>query len=413
MTLKFIIFGELNRKHFLPFILTLSNLGIEMISRFYPDNKIPDNNASITNSILDTGIFALGFLSSIFIPCIFKFDKDEISRENEIQKRKWLHYLVFIVIFIIHMICKAIPPILKGYFVQVSGQNVNSFSEGPFVHIGLEMICMPIATRCLLKYKYFLHHYISIIAFVLFGNICDLILGYYSQMVDQSPWVTIIEFVNIIIDVLFYSSEKYMLEMLYYPYWKINVILGSVLMVYTTGGLIYALADRNSPYQFVKDFYLYFEKINPGIIVGKIILALTSKIGFCTFSILSVYYFNPNFFLINYQITKFVLVLIDQKQTSRKYYCIIFFVLQFFCLLVYLEILELNFCGLNKNVKRNVDKRGIDELLGNDGRDSTLGLDGKLDINKDYCIDSLENVEKNNKFVEMSPRTESYFHNEL
>ena len=125
------------------------------------------------------------------------------------------------------------------------------------------------------------------------------------------------------------------------------------------------------------------------------------------------YYFNPNFFLINYQITKFVLVLIDQKQTSRKYYCIIFFVLQFFCLLVYLEILELNFCGLNKNVKRNVDKRGIAELLGNDGRDSTLGLDGKLDINKDYCIDSLENVEKNNKFVEMSPRTESYFHNEL
>jgi len=80
---------------------------------------------------------------------------------------------------------------------------------------------------------------------------------------------------------------------------------------------------------------------------------------------------------------------------------------------VYLEILELNFCGLNKNVKRNVDKRGIDELLGNDGRDSTLGLDGKLDINKDYCIDSLENVEKNNKFVEMSPRTESYLHNEL
>ena len=80
---------------------------------------------------------------------------------------------------------------------------------------------------------------------------------------------------------------------------------------------------------------------------------------------------------------------------------------------MYLEILELNFCGLNKNVKRNIDKRGIDELLGNDGRDSTLGLDGKLDINKDYCIDSLENVEKNNKFVEMSPRTESYFHNEL
>ena len=159
--------------------------------------------------------------------------------------------------------------------------------------------------------------------------------------------------------------------------------------------------------KFVTDFYLYFEKINPGIIIGKIILSIIIRFFFATFSILSVYYFNPNFFLINYQISKYVLILIDENQKVEKYYCIIIFVLQFFCLLVYLEIIELNFCGLNKNIKANINKRGVDELLGKDGRDSTLGITGNIDINEEYCIDSLENVENNNKIVEMTPKSDN------
>ena len=149
---------------------------------------------------------------------------------------------------------------------------------------------------------------------------------------------------------------------------------------------------------------LYFSDINPGIIVGKIVLTLIAKIGFCTFSILTLYYFNPNFVLINFHISQFILILIDKSQSTNKYYCIILFVLQFFFLLVYLEIIELNFCGLNKNVKKSVDKRGVDELLGDNGRDSILGINENIDINKDYYIDSLENVENNNKVYEMSPR---------
>ena len=156
--------------------------------------------------------------------------------------------------------------------------------------------------------------------------------------------------------------------------------------------------------KLVKDFYLYFSDINPGIIVGKIVLTLIAKIGFCTFSILTLYYFNPNFVLINFHISQFILILIDKSQSTNKYYCIILFVLQFFFLLVYLEIIELNFCGLNKNVKKNVDKRGVDELLEDGGRDSILGINDNIDINKDYYIDSLENAENNNKVYEMSPR---------
>jgi hypothetical protein len=302
------------------------------------------------------------------------------------------------------MFSKAVPPILRGAYTEQSAKAANSLAEGPFVYIGIEMIFLPIATRCLLKYKYFIHHYLAIIVFVLLGNASDLILGYYSLMLKDKIPATIMEMVNTLIDVIFYTSEKYMLEVLYYPYWNINIALGSCLFVYTSGMLIFALANSNSEMKLVKDFYLYFSDINPGIIVGKIVLTLIAKIGFCTFSILTLYYFNPNFVLINFHISQFILILIDKSQSTNKYYCIILFVLQFFFLLVYLEIIELNFCGLNKNVKKSVDKRGVDELLGDNGRDSILGINENIDINKDYYIDSLENVENNNKVYEMSPR---------
>ena len=47
--------------------------------------------------------------------------------------------------------------------------------------------------------------------------------------------------------------------------------------------------------------------------------------------------------------------------------------MQIFALLIYLEILELNFCGLNKNTKRNIDLRAKEDLL-DEGRDSTLDI---------------------------------------
>ena len=66
---------------------------------------------------------------------------------------------------------------------------------------------------------------------------------------------------------------------------------------------------------------------------------------------------------------------------------------------IHLEILELNFCGLNKFTKRNVDLRGIEDVLG-EGRDSSLGLG--IDYNKDLYLEAPQNdvnsIEMSDKF---------------
>ena len=66
--------------------------------------------------------------------------------------------------------------------------------------------------------------------------------------------------------------------------------------------------------------------------------------------------------------------------------------------MIVLEIIELNFCGLNKNTKRNISQRGIDELLEENGRDD-LSVDlNKNDVNKDYYITNPDENQKNEEF---------------
>ena len=68
--------------------------------------------------------------------------------------------------------------------------------------------------------------------------------------------------------------------------------------------------------------------------------------------------------------------------------------------MVYLEIIELNFCDLNKNTKKNIEFRSVLEASGQSGRDSSVGL-GVVDINKDYSVNLPENIKNNDKNIEL------------
>ena len=389
MSKKFIIFGELSKKHLLPLFLALSYLAYLLINRFYP--------IYVKNNVMDLYCNSFGFAGIIIIPYIFKFTKNDIQniqKEGEIQKNKYLHYFILIIVFILYTTAREIP----GFLYPEPGKL--SDSNDPFAYIGLEMICLTIVSVFLLKYKYYKHHILSIIGFVICGNACDLILEYYPHILDSGPTLIIIKIIAVIFDVIFFNVQKYMMEVLYYPYWRINLTLGITLFCATTIILIYVLIDKNSTVAFVVNFYKYFE-YNAGLIIGKVFLSTITFMIFTTLCILNIYYFNPNYFIINFQLSKFVLTLID-NQNKKKFYCIIFFLLQTFFLLIYLEIIELNFLGLNENTKRNIEVRGLQDLSGENGRDSSIGVSRTIDINEDYSIISENNI--NEPFVEMKPK---------
>jgi hypothetical protein len=66
--------------------------------------------------------------------------------------------------------------------------------------------------------------------------------------------------------------------------------------------------------------------------------------------------------------------------------------------MIYLEIIELNFCKMNENTKRNINLRGLLDMDGESDRKSTI-----IDINKDYYIDTSINDGQKDNNIEMVP----------
>ena len=69
--------------------------------------------------------------------------------------------------------------------------------------------------------------------------------------------------------------------------------------------------------------------------------------------------------------------------------------------MVYLEILELNFCGLNINTRRNIEERGEDEMISRSSLSRSSTLTDGIEYNKGYFIDveakNMENHLEENK----------------
>jgi hypothetical protein len=97
---------------------------------------------------------------------------------------------------------------------QGNDQTINPFAESPFAFIGLEMILLTVASIILLKYKYFIHHIISMAGFIIFGNVSDLLLSTYTQVLKLGALPIFIQIFGVISDVIYYYYQKYMMEKL-------------------------------------------------------------------------------------------------------------------------------------------------------------------------------------------------------
>ena len=393
MSKKIIIIGDLSKKTLLPFLSALANIALNMIIYYFPGDR--------QNIVLDLYSSSFGMLSVTFIPYIFKFADIDKCNDQFRKKKKCINYTLLVLAYAFYSITQEIPSRMKASLSE-SQNIINYLAQGPFLYIGVEMILLTIVSIFLLKYKYYNHHFISMAAFIIFGTISDIILNYYPHMAKYGLLINTFEFLRIFADVIYYYYQKYMMEILFYPYWKISFCIGICVSFTATLLLIYVLTDpdkADSKIPTIADFYLYFTEVHPGLIIGKqLIIILLYLISF-SLTMLNIYYFNPNYILISYHIAKVVNNIIDLiKGEPEKLYSLIFFVLQFLSLMIYLEIIELNFCKMNENTKRNINLRGLLDMDGESDRKSTI-----IDINKDYYIDTSINDGQKDNNIEMVP----------
>ena len=143
----------------------------------------------------------------------------------------------------------------------------------------------------------------------------------------------------------------------------------------------YISRKKNNKTEYYYDnFVIYFEELKKNINSYKFYLEIIlippiyMVINFLEFSceILTIYYLNPNFVLLRdniyYGTSRLLFFLFNLHKNYMHYMTLTQFILlelaEILAIIgyaVYLEIIELRFCGLDKDIKKNIIKRGFRE----------------------------------------------------
>ena len=202
MSKKIIIFGELNIRLLLPFGLAATQIMLKVIGQLFPKEDI--------NVILELYSTGFGQIAIRLMPLILKIKSSQIKEDNKPQRRKCLYYSLLVLVFILTAEMKFLGKPIKSEGSEATS-SYNPIVDYEFIKLSIEMICLIIISRILLKYKYFIHHVISITTFILIGIICDIVIDKYEKLRKDGIY-NFLDILAIIIDSLYFCYLKYLME---------------------------------------------------------------------------------------------------------------------------------------------------------------------------------------------------------
>ena len=367
--------GLIDKKLIWTLIYTISQILRNLINNKYLKDK--------QHNQLDNIGGAIGQILIILIP-FFTYKNQNKSKEKKCTKKNFLYiFLLLLFDLVFHLIV----------YVNVIVTNAPQNHHDSYfcAKVSAEIILITLVTFIFLKYKYFIHHIISLIIFCIIGVCIDFLLNNWEDNLLSKPFLQIIfYFIIILLEIVNYSYHKYMMDKLYFHYWNISLATGLSLFTQTFGSLVSNLIKKDE-----KTINLFHE-LKPGYIILGFFLNII--IGFIQYlsRILILDYFTPNHMMIAYELLKIYHVLI-KSPSENKYYSLIFFVLQFFILMFYLEIFEFNFCKLNENTKRNIQNRAVSEGL-IDNKSSKSQRSTLIELGTDYILKGNENNKSETEF---------------
>ena len=155
-----------------------------------------------------------------------------------------------------------------------------------------------------------------------------------------------------------------MMNKLYYQYTEVVLYYG------ITGLLIKLIIFSSlSIYEYENNIDGILNEINTNLKEKNILIVIFFQFLyyilfesiFCVLLMLMIFYLRPNYMIMTDQLSYFEFKIFYEDR-QNKYYSIIPFVFQIIALLFYFEILELNFCNLNKNTAKNIDDRERNDI---------------------------------------------------
>ena len=212
-------------------------------------------------------------IGGIILHFIFRNKKVNLNT----QKKNKKCFIYIIILFLLRAIHSAID-YCYPYFAKEQKYRLNNILSSLN---GIEIMLITLFTFLLLKYKYYIHHIITMIIYCILGIAIDAILGAFFIINLKYFYIYIIYVVD---DVMLYCYMKYMMDKLYYQYTE-------VIIYYGISGLLSKVG-----FMAGLGIYEYKNNINGNY---RNILNIISKY-FKTTNVAAIIFFQFIFFLVNF-----------------------------------------------------------------------------------------------------------------
>ena len=327
--------GSIDKRLILPIQFALSTI---IINLFGTNNKFKN----YSHPIIDLFTKSIGKMLIIIIPNIkkYSFIQDRIFSKKKFVLNFIILIMAYLIFYLLLIFCDNALKQKQDYRDIFKLSLISGLcSQDSFL-----IIFITLFTKFILKYNYFIHNIISIICFVIISILIDIILNPIDIETDFELIIFIFFAIFLLTTYAFIITYlKYFMDKLYFTPYNLAFITGiSVLLL----NIIFVIAFFNGltikDINIIKSFSDYFNGINIFYFILIIILNIFLNFLNELFQMLTIYYLTPNHLLISYIIIKLITIFFKNNNTF-PFLKLIALILQFFILMIYLEVLELNF----------------------------------------------------------------------
>ena len=280
--------------------------------------------------------------------------------EKKLRSSKTYYILIFISAFLTSLFNITVYPISANQSYKKLNANNLDLTLRFIQLISTALLCF-----YMINFKFSRHHYV--------GLICVLIGTTFEYVFDlNKKFLTISDFIILITYVLFSLGqviEKIIIESKFISPFKLLFYKG---ICCTIIDIILYLISTLIPCEnnFLKNYYCTSKNVETINIIKifkdipsifTIILYLFVTLILNLLAILTNYYFNPNYRVISDSFTDVINYFYIFTVFGENYYKWYIFVGNFiliFGILIFNEIIVLNFCDISRNTKYEIDKRG-------------------------------------------------------
>ena len=208
---------------------------------------------------------------------------------NKCSKKSCKHYSLLFIIY--GLACNAIYVSNVFNFNREENPEKSIFlmtTEELSTCQGIEIVLITIFAKLLLKYKYFIHHYLSIIIFFLSSIAFDLLLKNYNSFLRNLnihyKYVKALQILlyigKVLAESVYYCYIKFMIDKHYHNYWNITASIGIMVCAINIILIFLSFLGRYSPHDVIDLTWYYSKSVHLGVIISKFIINIVLQFFF-------------------------------------------------------------------------------------------------------------------------------------